>query len=732
MSESKNFRIALLSGGLSEWSESVTPMLLARTNSLVVLETVTELLALNADSKPEIIFICHQPGRHDGIAAAEIIRVLSPETPLLLLADENFDTLKAALTVGALAILSAPFSEKSFIPAFERSAHLADSLRSEAHKSLNCRNIAELFMLSPCCHIFVNDANSKATAINGEAARILGISAGVMPSFTEICKRFFAPHASTYPHDLETAVECRTLWQGILSGHSSDGTLRIYQIICAPMNLSDGISGMLLTLHDITKEESDLANMRISLQAAADCLSMASFSEHDSAIKAYCFSDEDFPLKAESFSLSTLLESVSKNMKTVNVTIPDYIPKYFRGDATRVESVLGSLIKGSAAFGNSTPKISINIKEKTPSGMGIQFSISIENSSIKTQSYQNSADYLSSVSGNPEAASGIGLAAVIIKQLKGSMLVRTEPGNARTVICNIPLVPESGDGQAHKTTSPSTGFLLNLDAKTETLPSLKILVAEDNFIEQTALKHLLESVGCQVIIVSNGKEAVDEFETGEFDIVLMDILMPEMDGFEATRLIRERERITGGRVPVIALTSYSLKAVQDKCVSVGMNGYLAKPVAKKKLVEALQSIGMMQDKSSQYEEVMSGLNDLPVLEARTILENIGYDLDLYRELVKMYLESYAAHGDELASRLGSADIEEILNLAHALKGIVSNIGGERLAEAARHIQDMCREGNKPDSKIWAPIIEAQTAALKLVLEDLDWSVLETFIAESDR
>lgn len=108
---------------------------------------------------------------------------------------------------------------------------------------------------------------------------------------------------------------------------------------------------------------------------------------------------------------------------------------------------------------------------------------------------------------------------------------------------------------------------------------VRVLLAEDNLIDQMSIRRLLEKEGAEVTVAGDGSQAVDVFEHGIFDFILLDILMPNVDGFEAAMQIRKKERHNSSRIPILALTSYSLKAVCDKCKSVGMNGYLSKPVA---------------------------------------------------------------------------------------------------------------------------------------------------------
>jgi CheY-like chemotaxis protein len=279
-------------------------------------------------------------------------------------------------------------------------------------------------------------------------------------------------------------------------------------------------------------------------------------------------------------------------------------------------------------------------------------------------------------------------------------------------------------------TNPVSDISAAGDTHSASLSSLKILVAEDIPMLQTIIKNLLESIGCRYTLVGNGKAVLDEWEKGGFDVILMDLRMPVMDGFAATRHIRTRELATGDRIPIVALSSYSLQDIMDKCQEIGMDSYLLKPVEKEKLEETLRWLIIPHDIAQQSEIVRSSLNGLPVLDVHATLENLGSDLDFYRELIHIYLETCAGLGDELADILGENDLKNIRNTAHSLKGIVSNIGGKRLAEVARQIQDMCHLGNKPFVAVWAPLVRTEAAALKSAMETLCWDELRQSICSS--
>lgn len=119
---------------------------------------------------------------------------------------------------------------------------------------------------------------------------------------------------------------------------------------------------------------------------------------------------------------------------------------------------------------------------------------------------------------------------------------------------------------------------------------VRVLLAEDNRIDQIQVSRLLEAMGIEVTCVADGCQAVDRFEENVYAFILLDILMPEMDGFEASLHIRNKERTDAGRIPIIALTSCSLNAVFDRCKSVGMNGYLSKPVSARALREFCETL----------------------------------------------------------------------------------------------------------------------------------------------
>jgi CheY-like chemotaxis protein len=123
---------------------------------------------------------------------------------------------------------------------------------------------------------------------------------------------------------------------------------------------------------------------------------------------------------------------------------------------------------------------------------------------------------------------------------------------------------------------------------------LRVLLAEDSYVNQKLAVALLESQGHQVTVANNVREAVERADRDEFDVILMDIQMPEMDGLEAAELIRARERSSGRRTPIIALTAHALKGDRERCLEAGMDEYVSKPIRVPELYKALVSVLVRQ------------------------------------------------------------------------------------------------------------------------------------------
>ena len=201
--------------------------------------------------------------------------------------------------------------------------------------------------------------------------------------------------------------------------------------------------------------------------------------------------------------------------------------------------------------------------------------------------------------------------------------------------------------------------------------SLHILLAEDNATNQKLAMRLLEKRGHQVTLACNGREALTALESKSFDLVLMDVQMPEMDGLEATRLLREREMVSGHRQPVVAMTALVMKGDRERCIESGMDGYLSKPIRPQELDEVLDKY-LNGDRQLIAAVEPAGLQEAPVIAAE-LLERIDGDRGLLSELLELFRGEYPAQILALREAVKSGDSETLERVGHGLKGALGNL-----------------------------------------------------------
>ena len=239
--------------------------------------------------------------------------------------------------------------------------------------------------------------------------------------------------------------------------------------------------------------------------------------------------------------------------------------------------------------------------------------------------------------------------------------------------------------------------------------SLRILVAEDNLVNQLVATKLLQKEGHVVAVASNGTEAVDLALRERFDLVLMDVQMPEMGGFDATRAIRERENERGGgrRTPIIALTAHAMKGYREQCLAAGMDGYVTKPIDFASLQQAIEAaVGRAPAggrpaaaPSAAAEEVAASTPAAAApLDRAALLERVDGDRELLAELIRLFREDCPAMLASIGAALERGDAAAVDRTAHTLKGSVGNFCASAAFEAARALEAASKAGDLAASR----------------------------------
>jgi len=224
----------------------------------------------------------------------------------------------------------------------------------------------------------------------------------------------------------------------------------------------------------------------------------------------------------------------------------------------------------------------------------------------------------------------------------------------------------------------------------ETQERPKALVAEDNLINQKLVMRLLAKNGYSAVVVENGKKAVDALEQQPFDFVLMDIQMPEMSGVEATVVIRNKERVTGDHIPIIALTANAMKGDRERFLAAGMDEYVSKPINTKRLFEAIESV--TEQKSDGTMNPAESANTAAAVDKAEILERFDNDLEFLGEVVDQFVSDLPALLDGIREALGTGDVSSLERFAHSLKGAASNFGEGPVVDVAFEIEQAASSG----------------------------------------
>jgi PAS domain S-box-containing protein len=214
-------------------------------------------------------------------------------------------------------------------------------------------------------------------------------------------------------------------------------------------------------------------------------------------------------------------------------------------------------------------------------------------------------------------------------------------------------------------------------AATHAIPSQRILLVEDGAANQKLFRALLEKWNHAVTLATNGKEAVEKHQSESFDLILMDIHMPVMDGWEATRMIRKLEQATGGHIPIIAMTAHAMAGDREKCLQAGMDGYLSKPFRQKQL------FGVLSEHSSSPTEPVRTKAVADQQDARidwkAALANAGEDEEILRAVVNEAKTELNELFSQLGESLNRGDAADAKRFCHTLKSIGHTLGATRLA-----------------------------------------------------
>ena len=239
---------------------------------------------------------------------------------------------------------------------------------------------------------------------------------------------------------------------------------------------------------------------------------------------------------------------------------------------------------------------------------------------------------------------------------------------------------------------------------------LLVLVAEDSAVNQKLARTLLTKWGHQCQIVGNGCEALAASSQRDFDVILMDVQMPEMDGFEATAGIRERERATGRRIPIIATTAHALRGDRERCLAAGMDGYLSKPIRAHELFDVLEEFGKDSPHDGDREAEVPAGEDA-IWDRDHALQALDGDRSLLRELAVAFLEECPGLLRRIDDAVQTHNAAQLRMAAHTLRGTAAHFAARHAVAAAQALETMGHNGDLSGAEVAWQTMQAEVERL---------------------
>lgn len=372
--------------------------------------------------------------------------------------------------------------------------------------------------------------------------------------------------------------------------------------IRTPMN---GILGMAALVRDTPLTPGQREHLNLLTGSAETLLKIINDILDFSKVEAGKLDFEDVPFDLGRVLEATLgeqaLPAQEKNI-SLSLAIDPEVDVRLRGDPVRLRQVLTNLVGNAVKF---TQDGAVSVRAVLDSVHGssqtVHFSIADTGIGIPPEKQRTIFDPFCQADSSMTrryGGTGLGLAisARLVEMMEGRIWVESAPHRGSCFHFTATFQEVESEAAAPESQSPAMApvqqFLSEAAPGRNGSAAVEILVAEDNAVNQRLLVRLLEKAGYSVSVAENGREVLNLLDQAQFDLIFMDVQMPEMDGFEATARIREREQVSGGRVPIIAMTAHAMKGDREKCLAAGMDDYLSKPV---RFEEVLASIPRILD-----------------------------------------------------------------------------------------------------------------------------------------
>ncbi len=383
---------------------------------------------------------------------------------------------------------------------------------------------------------------------------------------------------------------------------------------------------------------------------------------------------------------------------TMDINISDDAPNVLIGDALRVQQVLANLVSNAIKFTNRG-RISVNVslQRKLHDSVKLCFAVKDSGMGIPESELERIFENFQQVDSSfSKRHQGSGLGLSITKQLVeimgGEIWVESFPGKGSSFFFTIDFILAGGKKSKEKRQSgviPSHTY------------SLSILLAEDNILNQKSISYFLTEMGHSVEIAQNGKEALEKLRREKYDLVLMDVQMPVMNGLEATRRIRKADTSHfDPQIPIVALTAYAMKEDVHHILSSGMNAYVSKPLSRDILAQAIGSVlhyeGDPDYSFIDQQDIFTGVphaSEEDLTDFSTFVQDYQGDLQIAQQLLELFHRDVPGRIEEIEAELSADAIQHTVDMFHSLTNNLSAVRLYGLANMSRNLEREALRGN---------------------------------------
>ncbi|MBC7487865.1 MAG: response regulator, partial [Cytophagaceae bacterium] len=460
--------------------------------------------------------------------------------------------------------------------------------------------------------------------------------------------------------------------------------------IRTPMNAVLGFTDLLINTPLNTEQKDFVGAIQTS---GKNLMSIINDILDYSKIEAGMMTIEQVPMSIRSiFGSLSVLFSQKKNDKDIELSFAtdSAIPENLVGDPTRLTQIIINLVSNAIKF---TEKGHVNVhavlNKKTDTIVDVKFTVSDTGIGIPEDKLDAVFERFNQASNDTTRKyGGTGLGLSIVKRLVelqgGSIHLESKMGKGSVFEFTLPFLEQPGE--LAKDLQAKAVQALSSNKK-----KLHILLVEDNIINQKLAEKHLSNFGYTTDIAGNGKIAVDKLAHSTYDLILMDMQMPEMDGYETASIIRKKMKLT---LPIIAMTAHAMSGEKEKCLAIGMNDYISKPF---KATELFQKINdqMKVISSTTTQDLTSTSFSTKNIDLSELQEMSDNNLPFIKEILELFTSEMTNHLQQLEAAIENQDHATSEYLAHKLKSSITMIGMDRsLLELLTQMENLSKKGNE--------------------------------------